>query len=486
MSSQYFQLINKQLKMNRDDLRSEYNEFDDLNDDKRWIPLASRMKLSTIHIIGIAFSILSYQIAYSVEFALGTPIMQRIGFGKTVISFVWASGPIAGFFVQPLVGYYSDILRSPMGRRRPFILVGSIGIIIGFALLYYVETLGSLFKSNHETWTKVFLIISIIIINIAINIMQGPCRAILGDLVPKAQQVTANTIGSVMISVAGFIGNLSGGLRISQYTHGVFTDEQIVIITGLVLIVIGIASTVLSGKEEQLTEVPARETPIKEIWHATINMPRPIFRVAVVYFFAWAAYYPFQVLATDFFARDIFHGNAQTHDKPYVDGVSFGMLVLSISSAVSIIYSAFQPKIVEYINMKYVYLVSQILVTIILLLVFFITNKYALMVLLIPLAINLSVSNSIPFTIVATCVPQEQMAVYMGVLNFFAVLGQQLAQLIIITGIGYVSPKVGYVIGSSCVFSLIGCIFSLRIETPPSGLERVDALLQISSHDPIR
>ena len=462
---------------------SDYNEFDDLNEDKRWIPLASRMKLSLIRIIGISFSILSFQIAYSVEFAIGTPIMQRIGFNQTIISLIWSLAPIAGFFTQPFVGYYSDILRCSFGRRRPFIISGGVGVIIGFSILYYVEKLGLLFR-NSSLVTKIFLIISIIIINISINFIQGPARAILGDLVPKGQQVQANTIGSVMISFAGFVANLSGGIKLSKYMNGLFTDEQLVIIFGLLLIIIGVLSTCLCGKEEPLTEAPAREPPVKEIFHATINMPKPIFRIAWVYFFSFAAYYPFQTLVTDYFAKDIFHGNAQLHDRQYVDGVSYGMLVLSVSSLVSVAYSVFQPKIIDHLDIKYLYFISQFAVTIILILVFFIRNKYALMVIFIPLAINLSVANSIPFTIVATCVPQEQMAVYMGVLNFFAVLGQQMAQLIVCTLIGHFATKVGYVIGSGFVFSLIGSILCFKIESPLNGLERFGALLQSSSIDP--
>ena len=465
--------------MPRGNENAEYNDFDELNDEKRWIPLASRMKLSLLRIIGISFSILSFQIAYSVEFAIGTPIMQRIGFSQTIISLIWSLAPIAGFFTQPFVGYYSDILRCSFGRRRPFIISGAIGVIIGFSILYYVEKLG-LLCNNSKICTQIFLVISIIIINISINFIQGPARAILGDLVPKGQQVQANTVGSVMISFAGFIANLSGGIKLSKYMNGIFTDEQLVIIFGLVLIVIGVLSTCLCGREEPLTEVPAREPPIQEIFHATISMPKPILRIAWVYFFSFAAYYPFQTLVTDYFAKDIFHGDPKSHDSQYVDGVSFGMLVLSVSSLVSVCYSVFQPKIVEHLNIKYLYFISLLAVTIVLISVFFVTNKIALMIIFIPLAINLSVSNSIPFTVVATCVPQEQMAVYMGVLNFFAVLGQQLSQIIVCTLIGQFAPKVGYVIGSGFIFSIIGCIFCFKIESPMNSLEKFGALLQTS------
>ena len=162
-----------------------------------------------------------------------------------------------------------------MDRRRPYIIIGGIDNIIGFLLLYFVEDIGCLFGSAKDAMSIFIFIIALLEMNISINILQGPSRAILGDIIPQSQQVTSNTIGSLMLGLAAIITNLIGGLKLGDKTHGIFTKDKLTIIIGIII-------TVLCDHEEQLLEVPVRENPFKEIFKAIKNIPRPVLRVALV------------------------------------------------------------------------------------------------------------------------------------------------------------------------------------------------------------
>lgn len=48
---------------------------------------------------------------------------------------VWLISPIIGFFLQPIVGMWSDTCKCRWGRRRPFILAFAIGRVISKDLL---------------------------------------------------------------------------------------------------------------------------------------------------------------------------------------------------------------------------------------------------------------------------------------------------------------------------------------------------------------
>ena len=48
---------------------------------------------------------LAYQITYSVEFALGTPIMKRLGVSQVASSIIWLTVQLSGLIVQPIIGY---------------------------------------------------------------------------------------------------------------------------------------------------------------------------------------------------------------------------------------------------------------------------------------------------------------------------------------------------------------------------------------------
>ena len=70
------------------------------------------------------------QFGWALQLSLLTPYIQTLGISHAFSSFIWLCGPITGLVVQPCVGIWSDKCTSKYGRRRPFILVGSLMISI--------------------------------------------------------------------------------------------------------------------------------------------------------------------------------------------------------------------------------------------------------------------------------------------------------------------------------------------------------------------
>ena len=164
-----------------------------------------RESLSTWHIVGICCAMFGFQIASSAVFSLADPIMNSLKLSDVSSLLAWSCGPIAGFFVQPIVGYYSDKSRFVWGRRRPYILIGCIGTAIGLICLLVLKEFGSQLSRN----TKAFWLIAILFGTFcSTNIFQGTSRALVGDIVPKNQQDQANTIGSILIGVAAVVPKL--------------------------------------------------------------------------------------------------------------------------------------------------------------------------------------------------------------------------------------------------------------------------------------
>lgn len=60
----------------------------------------------------------------------------------------WLISPILGFFLQPIVGMWSDTCRSRWGRRRPFILAFAIGMETQFLFLIVSTFADSLSKQE--------------------------------------------------------------------------------------------------------------------------------------------------------------------------------------------------------------------------------------------------------------------------------------------------------------------------------------------------
>ena len=47
------------------------------------------------------------------------------------MTLIWCLSPLIGFFLTPIMGSLSDRCKSNLGRRRPFIILLSIGVVFG-------------------------------------------------------------------------------------------------------------------------------------------------------------------------------------------------------------------------------------------------------------------------------------------------------------------------------------------------------------------
>lgn len=74
------------------------------------------------------------EFCYAVEAAFVTPVLLSVGLPRSLYSLVWLISPILGFLLQPIIGSASDYCRSSWGRRRPYILVLGILMLVGLSM----------------------------------------------------------------------------------------------------------------------------------------------------------------------------------------------------------------------------------------------------------------------------------------------------------------------------------------------------------------
>jgi solute carrier family 45 protein 1/2/4 len=448
--------------------------YEDIRSTDDWVPLAKRDKLSIMRIIGICASMLGYQTVYSVLFALAYPMMDKLNIPQFWRSFIMMAGPVCGLTVQPLVGFYSDGAHSNLGRRRPFIIVGTIGVLIGFILLYFCQELGNAISEvRGQAWGIVFFIIAILAAFFFINFMQGPARTIVGDVVPKQQQVLANSIGSIMVGIAQVINNFVGGLNVYKYL-GFSENYQLVIIFGCILIIVSVTLTCITAVEEPFHDHLERQNPFVEIVRALKQMPKPVTRICWVLFFSWMGYFMFNVEVTDYCGTDLYRNQGLSYD----DGVSFGMIVMGVSNILVMIFGPFQDAFIKKFGLKTSYAFSQILEAICLVPIFFVRNKWAALALLAPLGISCTIFNSVPYAIVGTYAADDEMGTYMGILNIFVVSGQQIVNWLLGSGLGSIVTKwKGPQIASGSIFALLAAIMCSWIIVPTDDQEKLQPLI---------
>lgn len=131
------------------------------------------------------------QFGWALQLSLLTPYIQTLGIEHAFSSFIWLCGPITGLVVQPCVGIWSDKCSSKYGRRRPFILAGSLMIAVAVVLIGFSADIGYILGDTKEhcrvykgtrTRAAIIFVIGFWMLDLANNTVQGPARALLADL----------------------------------------------------------------------------------------------------------------------------------------------------------------------------------------------------------------------------------------------------------------------------------------------------------------
>lgn len=82
-------------------------------------------------LLKVSAAVMGIEFSYAAETAFVSPTLLSIGVQHQHMTLVWALSPLVGFFLTPIMGSLSDRCRLDLGRRRPFIILFSIGIFIG-------------------------------------------------------------------------------------------------------------------------------------------------------------------------------------------------------------------------------------------------------------------------------------------------------------------------------------------------------------------
>ena len=111
---------------------------------------------------------------------------------NTYLDMLILTGLLLAFFVQPIAGALSDSFKSSWGRRRPFILVGTVAVIIfTFGIGIYAG------------YAAVFVIYCAM--QVASNVAQGPYQAFIPDLVPENKRGRAAGVRGFLLILGGVL-----------------------------------------------------------------------------------------------------------------------------------------------------------------------------------------------------------------------------------------------------------------------------------------
>lgn len=165
------------------------------------------------------------------------------------LALVVAWGTIVAFIVNPLVGALSDYATFRMGRRRPFMIVGTIFNVIALVLFAFAP---SWFSSAD---LLIAFILLFLLLQITNNVANAPWSAIIADKVPQHQRGATAGFNGLFTLLGTAVGSIVAGLIVNKNDSLPIYRNEIVQIF-LLIAIVQIAFVIY-------TVVTVKETPLQ-------------------------------------------------------------------------------------------------------------------------------------------------------------------------------------------------------------------------------
>ncbi|KAI9806828.1 MAG: hypothetical protein M1833_002485 [Piccolia ochrophora] len=253
----------------------------------------------------LTFSMVGLQFTWGIELTYCTPYLLELGLTKSRTALVWIAGPLSGLIMQPVVGILSDRSKSKWGRRRPYMMAGSVIVALCLLVLGWAAEIVSLLVSDEATRksaTIALAVLSLYAIDFAINAVQSTCRSLIVDTLPiPKQQLGAAWEANRMAGFGHVVGYILGALNLVKIfgtTMGDTQFKQLCVVSGAALLLAqGITSycvteRVLVSSRDAETNVGATKI-VSQILKTVFHLPRRVQAICWTQFWAWIGWFPF-------------------------------------------------------------------------------------------------------------------------------------------------------------------------------------------------
>ncbi|KAI0279577.1 major facilitator superfamily domain-containing protein [Russula aff. rugulosa BPL654] len=313
----------------------------------QWAGVAKVLGPPWVRFPTITIGLLGVQVMWSIEMAYASPYLISLGLSRSLMALVFIAGPLSGLIVQPLIGVMADNSKSRFGRRRPYIAAGialsSMALILLGFTRYFASIITTWGSPANNLLTICLAVVSIYCIDFSINAVQAVDRALLVDILPRAEQAKGNAWAAIMLGIGSVGGFFFGGINMpSLFPFFGRTQLEVLSVFGSVILIGSHITTLTAVKERILLSSGKGKKSflgeLNDLWVNTQNLPPIIRQICLVQFFAWLAWFPILFFTTlyvsDLYKRSLppsaFEGNMEDIEAEGTRLGSRAQLLLSL------------------------------------------------------------------------------------------------------------------------------------------------------------
>jgi MFS family permease len=161
------------------------------------------MKLKTGQTIRVGFAFLSICAFWQMYNSIIPLILTNtFAMNETISGAIMAADNVLAIFLLPLFGGISDRCKSKMGRRKPFLLYGTL---VSVVLMLLLPILDNRYAAAPSTSSKVLFIVVLGCILVSMGTYRSPSVALMPDVTPKPLRSKANAIINLMGAIGGIL-----------------------------------------------------------------------------------------------------------------------------------------------------------------------------------------------------------------------------------------------------------------------------------------
>ncbi|MBA3243507.1 MAG: MFS transporter, partial [Acidobacteria bacterium] len=367
----------------------------------------------------MSFGFLGIQFGWGLQLGNMSAIYERLGANPDSLPILWLAAPLTGLIVQPIIGSMSDRTWGPLGRRRPYFLVGAI---IASVALFFMPTSGTLWMAAGLLW----------ILDASINISMEPFRAFVADKLNADQRTTGFVMQSFFIGLgATFAGWLPLAFRYFGVTgntsSGIPLTIKYAFQLGAGAFLLAVLWTVFTSKEyppddmEEFNRMRREKKGfgkgMEEIFSALREMPQTMRQLAPVQVFTWLGLFCMWLFYVPAVSRHVF-GATDPQSEAYTRGAEWGGFAMSFMNITCFGVAFLLPLLAARLSRKLVHALALVCGAAGLLSIYFISNPWMLVLSMVGVGVAWASILSMPYAILSTSLPAARMGVYMGVFNF--------------------------------------------------------------------
>ncbi|HYV26624.1 MAG TPA: MFS transporter [Candidatus Eisenbacteria bacterium] len=426
----------------------------------------------------MSFGFLGIQFGWGLQMANMSPIYKYLGASDSAIPMLWLAAPLTGLIVQPIIGAMSDRTWGPLGRRRPYFLIGAI---LSSLALVLMPNCGALWMAAGLLW----------VLDASINISMEPFRAFVADKLPEEQRGAGFAMQSFFIGIGAVVADmlpwvLKNWFHVRNDTsaaNAIPPNVRIAFYLGAAAFLGAVLWTIVSSKEYPPEDVEAFRAKkiqtqglghfVREIFDALVEMPSTMRRLALVQFFTWLGLFCMWLHFSN--AVPVIFGAPDEKSPLFKSGAEWAGVCYAVKDAVTFVAAFALMSASRVVDRRHVHSICLALGAIGLLSVGLIHGEGEKNWLLLALALGGVAWASIlsmPYAMLAGALPTERMGVYMGIFNFFIVLPEIIASLTF-------GPLVKNLLGGNLVyavmvgggFMLLAALLTQLVQVKPAETE---------------